>query len=84
MDDSTTKPRARGSTGAAGLLEPGSGVSRVSRDAPPPPPAGAAAAAAGLSAGGADNDDDDDDEDLFSVSGDLCIYDELGFQFVGL
>lgn len=54
MDDN--KPRARGSTGTAGLLEPGVGVSRVSRDAP----------AAGLSSGGGANDDDDDD--LFSVS----------------
>lgn len=51
-DPSSSKTRPRGTTGSAGLLEPG--VSRVSRDAPP------------RSASGAD--DGDDDDDLFAVS----------------
>ncbi|CAM9565419.1 unnamed protein product, partial [Scytosiphon promiscuus] len=44
-DPRSSKPRPRGTTGSAGLLEPG--VSRVSRDAPP------------ASASVADDDDDD-------------------------
>ena len=64
MDGRAAKPGGRGSTGTAGLLEPGEGISRVSRDAPPP-----AAGAAGQSSGGAG--DDDDDDDLFSVRAEI-------------
>ncbi|CAM9856462.1 unnamed protein product [Pylaiella littoralis] len=52
LDDpsSSTRMKPRGTTGSAGLLDPG--VTRVSRDAPAP--------------GGGSVTDDDDDDDLFS------------------
>ena len=48
------KRRSGTGTGTAGLIEPGAGVTRVSRDAPAP----------GLSEG---DDDGGDEDDLFSV-----------------
>ncbi|CAM9640246.1 unnamed protein product, partial [Ectocarpus sp. 8 AP-2014] len=54
QDPNSSKMRPRGSTGSAGLLEPG--VSRVSRDAPPT----AGLSSIGTAAGGSDGDDDDD------------------------